>query len=128
MKERSESDDVIKERIAQALDASIPRKEIDSIANKLGVDVGTLYKYIRGDMIPGGHVLWRACAYLDLVLDKKGLHPAHKNRRPQVSVEPLQYDLPFLSEAYAGKKVEMEVHRKKDAHYVQVRLRIQVAG
>jgi hypothetical protein len=128
MKERSESDELIKARIAQALHAAIDRKEMESIATKLGVDVGTLYKYIRGDMIPGGHVLWRACHHLGLVLDEKGLRPSRRRKGHAATLQPFQYDLPFLSESLEGEKVNVDVNRKKDAQYVHVRLRIKVAG
>lgn len=128
MKERSESDGLIKERIAQTLSAAIDEKDVATVASQLGVSVGTLYKYVAGTMIPGGHVLWRACSHLDLVLDERGLHPVPRRKKRGAAPLPIQYDLPFLSESLASEKVNVDVNRKKDAHYVDIRMRIKVAG
>jgi hypothetical protein len=83
---------------------------------------------MNGDMIPGGQVLWRSCEHLGLVLDKGGLHPSSGRVRGSKASEDVdQYELPFINESVGGEKVNCHV-RRKDSQYVQVQLRIKLAG
>jgi hypothetical protein len=82
---------------------------------------------MNGDMIPGGQILWRACGHLPIVLDKDGLHPPRRGRSPKALKDEAQYVLPFLNESVDGEKVNCHV-RRKDNQYVQVNLRIKLAG
>ena len=131
MKERSEQDEIIKGRIATALKQAMKRRKRmpEETAGLLQVEVGTLYKYLAGDMIPGGNVLWRACQHLGLVLDEDGIRVTRKRVRNigKAAHESAQYAFPFISESVEGNRVLLSV-RRKDPQYVQVRLRIKVAG
>lgn len=129
MKTRDGQDEEIRGNIATALKKAVNKhaRSAEDAAGILQVRIGTLYKYMNGDMIPGGQVLWRACEHLGLVLDKDGLHPSGGQRRAKATPDRAQYELPFLNESVDGEKVNCHV-RRKDSQYVQVHLRIKLAG
>ncbi len=130
MKIRRSHDEQIRGQIATALKNAVNESTqgAEDAARILQVEIGTLYKYMNGDMIPGGQVLWRACEQLGLVLDKRGLHPSNARARvPKSSESGDQYELPFINESVGGEKVNCHV-RRKDSQYVQVQLRIKLAG
>jgi hypothetical protein len=130
MKKRVTQDEEIRGKIAIALTAAVKkRKNVEEAAQLLEVELGTLYKYMAGAMIPGGQVLWRACVRLGMVLDERGLRLSRTRKRgllPSTS-DTIQYKIPFIDESVDGQKVRLQV-RRKDSQYVQVRLRIKVAG
>ena len=84
MKERTEQDEIIKGKIATALKLAMKKRSEspEDAARLLQVELGTLYKYLAGDMIPGGQVLWRACQHLGMVLDEKGLRVTRRQTAP----------------------------------------------
>ena len=131
MKERSEQDDVIKGKIATVLRKALKRrrKTVEEAAGLLQVELGTMYKYLAGDMIPGGQVLWRACEHLGMVLDETGFKVSRRRTQNASGAAdtPAQYELPFINESVAGNKIRVHVRRKEN-DYVQVQLRIKVAG
>ena len=131
MKERSQQDEIIKGKIATALKRAMKkrRKTHEETAGLLQVEVGTLYKYLAGDMIPGGQVLWRACQRLGMVLDEDGFRVKRSQlgRADRADDESAQYLLPFINEQMEGNKVLVHV-RRKDSQYVRVSLRIKMAG
>ena len=131
MKERSEQDDVIKGKIATVLRKALRRrrKTVEEAAGLLHVELGTMYKYLAGDMIPGGQVLWRACEHLGMVLDETGFKVSRRRTQNASGAAdtPTQYELPFINESVAGNKIRVHVRRKEN-DYVQVQLRIKVAG
>jgi hypothetical protein len=130
MKKRVAQDEEIRGKIAIALTAAVRRAEsIEEAAGLLEIEIGTLYKYMGGAMIPGGQVLWRACARLGMVLDESGLRLSRARKRGLSPAEsnPIQYQIPFIDESVDGQKVKLQVLRK-GSQYVQVRLRIKVAG
>jgi hypothetical protein len=129
MKVRRDQDEGIKGKIAGALRAAVDKspENVEGVAAKLKISTATLYKYMNGDMIPGGQILWRACEHLPIVLDKDGLHPPRRSRSPKALKDEAQYVLPFLNESVDGEKVNCHV-RRKDNQYVQVNLRIKLAG
>jgi hypothetical protein len=130
MKTRRRQDEEIRGKIATALKKAVDERTQgpEDAARILQVEIGTLYKYMNGDMIPGGQVLWRACAQLGLVLDKGGLRPSSGRVRGSKAPEHGdQYELPFINESVGGEKVNCHV-RRKDNQYVQVQLRIKLAG
>jgi hypothetical protein len=129
MKTRDSQDEEIRGKIATSLKRAVNKntRSAEEAAGILQVQIGTLYKYMNGDMIPGGQVLWRACEHLGLVLDKEGLHPSRGRRRGKATSDRAQYELPFLNESVDGEKVNCHV-RRKDSQYVQVNLRIKLAG
>ena len=88
-----------------------------------------MYKYLAGDMIPGGQVLWRACEHLGMVLDETGFKVSRRRTQNASGAAdaPAQYELPFINESVAGNKIRIHVRRKEN-DYVQVQLRIKVAG
>jgi transcriptional regulator with XRE-family HTH domain len=131
MKDRVPEDKQIGNDIAKALKQALERqqKKPEEAAQLLKVRLGTLYKYLAGDMIPGGQVLWRACQHLGMVLDAKGLR---LSRRRHLNVNDLpsdtaQREFPFMNETIAGEKFHAQV-RRKDNQYVRVTFRIKVAG
>lgn len=67
-----------------------------------------------------------------MVLDDKGLRPARQSARKRTSPETGsdQYELPFVNQSVAGDKVHLIIDKKdsQNAEYVQVSLRIKVAG
>jgi len=129
MKDRK--DELIQGKVAKALKTALKKrgKSPEEAAQLLEVELGTMYKYLAGDMIPGGQVPWRACLHLGMILDEKGLRLARRHMRSShVELEDnLQYELPFINESISGKKIQAQV-RGKDNQYVQVSLRIKVAG
>jgi transcriptional regulator with XRE-family HTH domain len=131
MKERSQQDEIIKDKIATALKRAMKKrsKTHEETADLLQVELGTLYKYLAGDMIPGGNVLWRACQHLGMVLDADGIRVTRRQvgNVGKAAHESAQYAFPFISESVEGNRVLLTV-RRKDPEYVQVRLRIKVAG
>ncbi|MBZ5547976.1 MAG: hypothetical protein LAO22_08395 [Acidobacteriia bacterium] len=130
MKTRHRQDEEIRGKIASALKKAVDERTQgpEDAARILQVKIGTLYKYMNGDMIPGGQVLWRACEQMGLVLDKGGLHPTSGRVRGSRALEEGdQYELPFINESVGGEKVNCRV-RRKDNQYVQVQLRIKLAG
>jgi hypothetical protein len=130
MKIRRSHDEQIRGQIATALKNAVNKRTqgAEDAARILQVEIGTLYKYMNGDMIPGGQVLWRACEQLGLVLDKRGLHLSNASARvPKSSESGDQYELPFINESVGSEKVNCHV-RRKDSQYVQVQLRIKLAG
>ncbi len=129
MKQKRDQNERIRGKIATALDAAVRQHPsgVDDAARLLEVEPGTLYKYMNGDMIPGGQVLWRACEHFGLVLDREGLHPSRGRRYRKAALDDPQYRLPFLNESVDGKKVNCHV-RRSDNQYVQVNLRIKLAG
>lgn len=129
MKERTEQDEIIKGKIATALKLAMKKrsKSPEDAARLLQVELGTLYKYLAGDMIPGGQVLWRACQHLGMVLDEKGLRVTRRQTAPAAKIaRGTQFELPFINESVDGDKVRVQV-RRKDNQYV-VSLRIEAAG
>ena len=130
MKERTEQDEIIKGKIATALRLAMKRrhKSPEEAASLLRVELGTLYKYLAGDMIPGGQVLWRACEHLGMILDEKGLRATRQRSKPTAKTtrDTPQIELPFINESVDGDKVRVQV-RRKDNQYV-VSLRIEAAG
>jgi transcriptional regulator with XRE-family HTH domain len=128
---RRNQDEQIRGKLATALKieaVSQRTRSAEDAARILQVEIGTLNKYVNGDMIPGGQVLWRACEQLGLVLDKRGLRPAIGRARGSKALEGGdQYELPFINESVGGKKVNCHV-RRKDSQYVQVQLRIKLAA
>ena len=109
-KPRTQEDSEIKGDIAKVLKKALSKRGIrhEVAAQFLHVELGTLYKYLAGDMIPGGHVLWRACQHLDLILDKNGLRLAHSRNKPSANADGAdQYELPFINESVAGDKVQI---------------------
>jgi transcriptional regulator with XRE-family HTH domain len=130
MKTRHSHDEQIRGQIATALRNAVNERTqgAEDAARILQVEIGTLYKYMNGDMIPGGQVLWRACEQLGLVLDKRGLRPSGRRVRNSKSPEVGdQYELPFINESVGGEKVNCHV-RRKNSQYVHVQLRIKLAG
>jgi transcriptional regulator with XRE-family HTH domain len=132
MKERTQRDEIIKDRIAKALKQAMKKRNKlpEETAGLLHVEPGTLYKYLAGDMIPGGQVLWRACEHLGMVLDETGFRVSRRRRTQNASGvvdTPAQYELPFINESVAGNKIRVHVRRKEN-EYVQVQLRIKIAG
>ena len=129
MKERRGQDEEIRGKIASALSDAVKnhRSGVAGAASILQVKIGTLYKYMNGDMIPGGQVLWRACEHLGLVLDRGGLRASRSRERSKDTPREVQYELPFIDESVGSEKVNCHV-RRKGSQYVQVRLRIKMAG
>jgi transcriptional regulator with XRE-family HTH domain len=129
MKVRRAQDEDIKGKIAVALKAAVDKSpdNAEAVAAKLKISTATLYKYMNGDMIPGGQILWRVCEHLPIILDKHGLHPPQRSHGAKVLKDEAQYVLPFLNESVDGEKVNCRV-RRKDNQYVQVNLRIKLAG
>ncbi len=133
-KQRTISDEAIRGKIAQALNSALERqgKTKEEAARLLQVEPGTMYKYLDASMIPGGHVLWRACRELGLILDEKGLRPARISSR-KASLRKArtdQYELPFINESLADDQVHLVIGKKdvKSTGYVHVSLRIKVAS
>ncbi len=140
-KPRNIRDEEIRGKIASTLTKALARKGLDreKAAELLDVELGTLSKYLTAKMIPGGHVLWRACKELGLVMDETGLRLArHRGRRENArgGTDDGQYELPFVDGSVAGDKVHLTIHRTtssggkksvKRADYVSVNLRIKVA-
>lgn len=137
---RNRRDEEIRSKIASTLAKALARKGLDreKAAELLNVELGTLSKYLTAKMIPGGHVLWRACKELGLIMDEDGLRLASRRKRPESarSRSDDQYELPFVDEAVAGNKVHLTIHRStgtpgkkavKSADYVSVNLKIKVA-
>ena len=128
---RTDRDEDIRSQIAVTLKNALQKRHVapETAAKLLEVELGTLYKYLAGSMIPGGHVLWRACRELDLILDENGLRLARSGRRKRTAAteDAEQYELPFINETVAGDKVHLTI-RKKDPDYVRVSLRIKIAG
>lgn len=130
MKDRK--NDAIAGKFANGLKKALERrgKSPEEAAQLLKVELGTMYKYLAGDMIPGGQVLWLACIHLDIVLDRNGLKVPRRSGKyvPKLKTEGDQYELfPFINESFEGDKIQANV-RKKDNQYVQVMLKIKVAG
>ncbi len=101
MKARRSQDERIRGKIARALKEAVNERAqgAEDAARILQVEIGTLYKYMNGDMIPGGQVLWRACEQLGLVLDKRGLHlSGGRVRGSRALAHGYQYELPFINE------------------------------
>ncbi len=128
---KNRKDEVIQGKIAKALKGALTKrgKSPEEAANLLDVELGTMYKYLAGDMIPGGQVLWRACAYLGMVLDERGFRVGRRGKRPLPARfdDNVQYELPFINESITGDKIRAQV-RRKDNQYVQVSLRIKIAS
>lgn len=137
---RNRRDEEIRSKIASTLAKALARKGLDreKAAELLNVELGTLSKYLTAKMIPGGHVLWRACKELGLIMDEDGLRLASRRRRSESTrgSSDDQYELPFVDEAVAGDKVHLTIHRStgtpgkksvKSADYVSVNLKIRVA-
>jgi transcriptional regulator with XRE-family HTH domain len=132
-KPRSIRDEEIRGEIAKALKSAMKRrrKSPEEAAELLQVELGTMYKYLAASMIPGGHVLWRACHELGMVLDENGIRLANpRARRLSREIETDQYELPFVNESVAGDRVHLQICKRDslDAQYVRVALRIKVAG
>ncbi len=104
------------------------KKSTEEAAALLEVKPGTMYKYLAGTMIPGGQVLWRACARLGMVLDAKGFRvDRRKLRNVQAQIEePAQLAFSFINESIEGERIRAEVRKQNE--YVRVSLRIKVAG
>jgi hypothetical protein len=105
------------------------RKNPEVAAQLLEVEIGTVYKYLAGDMIPGGKVIWLACTRLGMVLDADGF----KTGRPPKKSDSELIDNPqsafaFINELVEGDSIRAQVRKRKDNQYVQVNLRIKVAG
>lgn len=137
---RNRRDEAIRSKIASTLAKALARKGLDreKAAELLDVELGTLSKYLTAKMIPGGHVLWRACKELGLIMDENGLRLAPRRKRLESArgASDDQYELPFVDEAVAGDKVHLTIHRStgtpgkksvKSADYVSVNLKIKVA-
>jgi len=129
MKVRNENDEEIRGNIAKALNDALDGRDKAVAADLLKVELGTLYKYLAGDMIPGGQVLWRACSHFGLILDANGLQPAksQRRRRREGADEAAQLKLPFINESLTGNRIEAQV-RRKGSQFVRVSLRIKLAG
>jgi transcriptional regulator with XRE-family HTH domain len=131
---RDHRDEEIRGKIAQGLEVAIRKsgKSREDVSKLLGIELGTLSKYLNAQMIPGGHVLWRACKELGMVLDEDGLRPtrrrAQRKAPKQVGVD--QYELPFVDEVLAGDKVHLTIGKKGSQRdeYVRVTLKIKVAS
>ncbi|MGB6130652.1 MAG: hypothetical protein WBG54_02645 [Acidobacteriaceae bacterium] len=131
-KPRNDDDAEIRGEIAKVLKRALKVRRIlpENAAELLEVELGTLYKYLGASMIPGGHVLWRACREFDLILDRDGLRvkrtqKAHASQHHSTSD---QYELPFVNESVAGDKVHLTISKKgSESEYVQVALRIKVS-
>lgn len=133
-KRRTVQDEEIKGEIAKALKKALQKrgKTPEEAAKLLQVELGTMYKYLSASMIPGGHVLWRACLELGMILDEKGLRLARSSSRkvPLPRGETDQYELPFVDETIAGDLVRVVIGKKnvESTGYVNVSLRIKVAS
>lgn len=129
MKDRKDGD--IQNKLAKGLKNALQmrKKNPEQAALLLGVELGTLYKYLKGDMIPGGQVLWRACVHLGMVLDEKGFRVSRSkpSSTPRPGDDP-QYAFPFINELVENEKIRAEVRRSNQSDYVQVSLRIKVAS
>jgi transcriptional regulator with XRE-family HTH domain len=131
---RTVQDEEIKGRIAMALKKALKKrgKTPEEAAKLLEVELGTMYKYLAASMIPGGHVLWRACKELGMVLDERGLRVARSHY--QKATLPIrraeQYELPFINESFGGDQVRLTIGKKdiQSTGYVHVALRIKVAS
>jgi transcriptional regulator with XRE-family HTH domain len=133
-KPRDDRDEEIRGQIAKSLEIAIRKsgKSREDVAKLLGVELGTISKYLSAKMIPGGHVLWRACKELDMILDEDGLRLVRR-RTQRKKVKPVsqdQYELPFVDEVLAGDKVHLTIGKKGSERdgYVRVTLSIKVAG
>lgn len=129
MKDRK--DEEIQRKFAKGLQDALKKrgKSPEDAALLLGVELGTMYKYLKGDLIPGGQVLWQACVHLNLVLDERGFRVSRSRRHSTPELEDdAQYAFPFINESVAGKKISARVRRSNSSDYVQVSLRIKVAS
>lgn len=127
---KGRKDEIVAGKFAEGLKKALEKtgKNPDQAAEILKVKNGTMYKYLAGDMIPGGRVLWLACQHLGLVLDAEGFRPRQKSKRVHSQpVEDPQYAFSFINESIEGDKIRAQV-RRKDNQYVQVNLRIKVAS
>src|SRR6266702_5863867 len=109
-------DEEIRGGIARALKGALKKrgKSPEEAAKLLQVELGTMYKYLAASMIPGGHVLWRACLELGMVLDEKGLRLARSTSRKASAPggRADQYELPFVNESIAGDLVRVVIGKK----------------
>ena len=131
---RTVHDEEIKGEIAMALKKALKKRGMtaEEAAKSLQVEPGTMYKYLSASMIPGGHVLWKACQELGMVLDERGLRVARSSSRrsstPKGKAD--QYELPFINESIGGDQVRLTIGKKdvESTGYVHVSLRIKVAS
>jgi hypothetical protein len=131
---RTVHDEEIKGEIAKALKKALKKRDKtpEEAARLLQVELGTMYKYLAASMIPGGHVLWRACVELGMILDEKGLRLARLSSRKADFQKSRadQYELPFINESIGGDQVRLTIGKKdvESTGYVHVSLRIKVAS
>jgi len=127
---KDHKDELIQRKFAEGLKDALNKngKTPEQGAALLEVELGTMYKYLAGKMIPGGQVLWRASVRLGTILDKKGFRAGRG--KPQTLVaqaeERGQLSFAFIDELVEGERVRAEVRKKNE--YVHVSLRIKVAG
>jgi hypothetical protein len=128
---KTKKDEELSGKFAKGLKDAIHKRRTnpEKAAQLLKVEVGTMYKYLAGDIIPGGQVIWLACLHLGMVLDADGFRPVRKTARgiTDDTSEDTQEAFPFINELIEGDKIRAQV-RKKDNQFVQVNLRIKVAG
>ena len=94
---KARQDEEIRGKIADVLRAAVRKSpnNAEAVARKLKIEVATLYKYMNGDMIPGGQVLWRACEHLGLILDRDGLRPTRRRSKSKGAVDdPVRASIP----------------------------------
>lgn len=131
---RTVNDEEIKGKIAMALKKALKKrgKTPEEAAKLLKVELGTMYKYLAASMIPGGHVLWRACLEFGMILDENGFRLARlsSRRSAQQKGRADQYELPFINESIGGDQVRLMIGKKdvESTGYVHVSLRIKVAS
>jgi hypothetical protein len=125
---KARKDEAVAGEFAKGLKKALVKNRTspEEAAQILGVELGILYKYLAGAMIPGGKVLWLACMDLGMILDSRGFRPRQKAPNSVVIAEDAQSAFPFMNESIEGEKIRAHV-RKKDNQYV-VSLRIKVAG
>jgi len=128
---KNRKDEELSGKFAKGLKDAIKKRRTnpEKAAQLLKVEVGTMYKYLAGDIIPGGQVIWLACLHLGMALDADGFRPVRRSGRELTdeAAEDAQGTFPFINELIEGDKIRAQV-RKKDNQFVQVNLRIKVAG
>jgi transcriptional regulator with XRE-family HTH domain len=119
MKRRTHIDTEFAREIANKFAEAIDQQNltIEDAAVDLGVRKAVLYRYLRGDAIPGSNVLQRACQEWGLVLDYRGLNVTpdyFKDDAPKLRRAPsLQLKFPFVREVVHSKHVQVEVGPKE---------------
>jgi transcriptional regulator with XRE-family HTH domain len=122
------------QHVGGKLDEAIEAQDLtrDEAAEKLGIHRSMLFRYLRGQNIPGSKILEKACQELGLSVSFRGLTlDADYFKRTGIVEKlrpaPTQTEFAFMRDSFAGQLARVDIQKKKRATGETLELRMTIS-